>query len=251
MLKGQQKMKILQRKERGYCSFIEKYNLCGAYAGKKGIPIGVLLLYIFLKRDDLKFIEMTAEAESEVGEEHNIVHVEEKGLLVFKSEESIAELFLQKELQIWEIKVQYQNVDISVAGRTYGTVLSIRTPLTSGLNLIPLMSVLEQETYKYHDYDQQMIDQMKIKFSLNQKTAIQSIIELKKYTDIWEEFEYGFRSIPFEFPQKDAVTVEGYSAKTLCRDYPLSELGAYNYLIYLRNDPENALQDLKQGLPRK
>ena len=41
MLKGQQKMKILQRKERGYCSFIEKYDLCGAYAGKT--PVGELL----------------------------------------------------------------------------------------------------------------------------------------------------------------------------------------------------------------
>ena len=245
-------MKILQRKEQGYCSFIEKYDLCGAYAGKTGLPIGVLLLYILFKRGDLKFIGMTVEGESEAGEEHDIVHVEkEEEALVFKSEESIAGVFLQKELQIWEIKVQYQNVDISVTGRTYGTVLSIRTPLTSRLNLIPLMSALEQETYEYHDYDQQMIDQMKLKFDLNQKAAVQSVMELKKYPDIWEEFEYGFRSNPFEFPQKNAVTVEGCSAEMLHRDYPLSELGAYNYLIYLRNDPKNALQDLKQGLPRK
>ena len=48
MLKGQQKMKILQRKERGYCSFIEKYDLCGAYAGKRGFPLGFFSYIFFL-----------------------------------------------------------------------------------------------------------------------------------------------------------------------------------------------------------
>ena len=43
----------------------------------------------------------------------------------------------------------------------------------------------------------------------------------------------------------------GYTAETLHRDYNLSPLGAYNYLVYLKEDPNNALTDLKAGLPRK
>ena len=37
----------------------------------------------------------------------------------------------------------------------------------------------------------------------------------------------------------------------LVEDFSLSPLGAYNYLIYLRENPQNALADLKAGLPRK
>ena len=45
--------------------------------------------------------------------------------------------------------------------------------------------------------------------------------------------------------------IEGYSAKRLNTEYPLSILGAYNYLIYLREDLQNALKDLKNGLRKK
>ena len=43
----------------------------------------------------------------------------------------------------------------------------------------------------------------------------------------------------------------GYYASKLVEDFPLSPLGAYNYLIYLREDPQNAIADLKAGLPIK
>ena len=55
----------------------------------------------------------------------------------------------------------------------------------------------------------------------------------------------------FSFPEENAIVVEGYNAKMLFANYPLSELGAYKYLIYLREEPEAALADLKAGLPRK
>ena len=37
----------------------------------------------------------------------------------------------------------------------------------------------------------------------------------------------------------------------LSKEYYLSPLGAYNYLVYLIEDPERALADLKAGLPTK
>lgn len=52
-------------------------------------------------------------------------------------------------------------------------------------------------------------------------------------------------------PQKDAYHVEGYSAEDIFNETYLDELGALNYLIYLKRKPEKALADLKAGLPRK
>ena len=47
------------------------------------------------------------------------------------------------------------------------------------------------------------------------------------------------------------IKVEGLTAQHLATNYPLSALGAYNYLIYLREMPEIALADLKAGLPTR
>lgn len=84
------------------------------------------------------------------------------------------------------------------------------------------------------------------KYSDKRKNKI--IEGLRKHGDIFYEFYYYVLTGKFE---EKGVTVEGFDAKTLHEKYPLSVLGAYNYLIYLREDPENALRDLKNGLPRK
>lgn len=71
--------------------------------------------------------------------------------------------------------------------------------------------------------------------------------KLHKYGDIFNEFYYYVLRESFE----DGVVESGYYASKLVEDFSLSPLGAYNYLIYLREDPQNALADLKAGLPRK
>lgn len=52
-------------------------------------------------------------------------------------------------------------------------------------------------------------------------------------------------------PEDDCYRVEGYSAQDIYENTSLTEIGAYNYLIYLEKHPEQALKDLKNGLPRK
>ena len=59
-------------------------------------------------------------------------------------------------------------------------------------------------------------------------------------------------------PTEDCYKVEGYSAQDICEmsqedtfTTHLTEIEAYIYLIYLKQHPEQALKDLKNGLPRK
>lgn len=78
---------------------------------------------------------------------------------------------------------------------------------------------------------------------------LDKIIEkLKKHGDIFFEF-YDF--VLYEAFAEDCICVEGFTAEKLAGEYPLSPLGAYNYLIYLREMPDKALADLKAGLPAK
>ena len=86
------------------------------------------------------------------------------------------------------------------------------------------------------------------KGSLSERRADMAISKLERHKDIYLEFaEYVANDA---FPQA-GLSVAGYTAAFLNQNYPLSPLGAYNYLIYLREMPQKALEDLKAGLPRK
>ena len=45
----------------------------------------------------------------------------------------------------------------------------------------------------------------------------------------------------------DCYRVEGYSAQDIYEKTYLTEIGAYNYLIYLRQHPKQALKDLRES----
>ena len=78
--------------------------------------------------------------------------------------------------------------------------------------------------------------------------------------DAWEYLLYDFHvlnevkyfALNGKFvPSNDCYRVEGYSAQDIYEKTYLTEIGAYNYLIYLDKHPEQALKDLKNGLSRK
>ena len=50
-------------------------------------------------------------------------------------------------------------------------------------------------------------------------------------------------------PEQYITTCEGYSVKRLKEETKLSMLGAFNYMVYLRRKPAEALEQLKNGLP--
>lgn len=78
----------------------------------------------------------------------------------------------------------------------------------------------------------------------------QVVGKLQRHPDILNEFAQ-WVSLR-EFPTgAAAVSVEGYTAESLVKSTYLRPVGAYNYLVYLRESPQEALDDLKKGLPRK
>jgi hypothetical protein len=81
------------------------------------------------------------------------------------------------------------------------------------------------------------------------KAWAQEIYErLAYYPDIYEEF---YKFIQTGMYPQNGIVVEGYTAKYLAANYPLTGIGVYNYLIYLREKPAEALSDLRAGLPRQ
>lgn len=86
-------------------------------------------------------------------------------------------------------------------------------------------------------------------YSMSKKRIDDTLNKLKSHFDILFEFYFYVKN--GKFKEINPIIVETYSAKQLYNTKKLSVLGAYNYLIYLREKPESALNDLKKGLPNK
>jgi len=82
------------------------------------------------------------------------------------------------------------------------------------------------------------------------KTIEEMVKKIVSYDDVFEEF-INYILAEKEFETNNPLVVSGYTAQKLFDEYKLNALGAYNYLIYLMEDNEAALADLKAKLPRK
>lgn len=83
------------------------------------------------------------------------------------------------------------------------------------------------------------------KYGYSDKRASSMLKQMILYDDIFEEFFNYARVGKFCKKDKTQTQVCGYTAEILHCDYNLSPLGAYNYLVYLKEDPNNALTFLK------
>ena len=74
--------------------------------------------------------------------------------------------------------------------------------------------------------------------------------EFSRHTDIYEEL-INYILAGEQFEETVSVAVEGYPAKRLMNETILTPIGAFGYLVYLREKPKEALADLKANLPHR
>jgi len=89
------------------------------------------------------------------------------------------------------------------------------------------------------------------KYGYSEKRSRAMVGQMLPYNDIFGEFfNYAYVG---EFCKEDRSQTKicGYTAEVLNRDFNLSPLGAYNFLVYLKEEPKRAIADLKAGLPRR
>lgn len=244
-------MKILTERTMGYQSFIERYDLNGALAGQD-IALGVLLCWLLATAPETTFQRLFAQGKSDLGVPHEVLRIDSRqGGELLSHADALGAAFRRGEITEWDLSCIYAGAELEISGTTYGSVLGVSCPLTTPVNVLPLLSSVEARTYEFHSLGKGIVERMKEVCHLDQVRAVRALLKLRAFPDICAEFENGLKSTPFLFPRENAVTVCGYCAEELNRSYPLSVLGAYNYLIYLREHPEEAIADLKKGLPRK
>lgn len=85
--------------------------------------------------------------------------------------------------------------------------------------------------------------------NVTEKVANMMCDKFEKHPDIMSELVSYIQNETF--PQENPISVQGYTAEQIESTTYLKPVGAYNYLIYLRNKPETALENLKKGLPKR
>jgi hypothetical protein len=82
------------------------------------------------------------------------------------------------------------------------------------------------------------------------ETAVKITLPFEKHDDIRAELEQWIeqRSYPRDHP----LMVEGYTAEMISRLAPFMDgVGVYNFLVTLRERPDNGKRIITQGFPRK
>lgn len=87
-------------------------------------------------------------------------------------------------------------------------------------------------------------------YSLAPKQIDEAWNYLKRDMHVLFEVKYYVANGKF-VPEKYCYKVQGYSAEQLYKTTYLEVLGAFNYLIYLSMKPQEALKNLKKGLPKR
>lgn len=236
----------------GYLSNIERYDLHSIFS-KSAASCGLVICYAmaFCKKLKLESVELRAKHE-EIGviEKWHKKYSGESFTTTFCGLNEFLDFYDNDDFGRWTLSAVYQNVEVIISGERDKTEIGVSYPKERKLNLLPLLSEVELATYEFNDYDKQVLNMLKNKFRMTEKRAVLTIQKLLVHKDIYDEFVLVTLSGK-DVEQSFAVTVEGFTAEQLRCSYPLSVLGAYNYLIYLRENPAEALNDLKKGLPRK
>lgn len=89
------------------------------------------------------------------------------------------------------------------------------------------------------------------KYNYSEKQSRRMVAQIAKHREIFEEFFNYIRVSKLCKKDGSQVSIGGYTAEKLMNENNLTTLGAYNYLVYLLEEPEEALKDLKNGLPKK
>ena len=86
----------------------------------------------------------------------------------------------------------------------------------------------------------------------NQKPEVANkiVLPLEKHDDIRGELERWIEQR--NYTQDNPLTIEGYTAESISKLAPFMDgVGVYNFMVTLRERPDNAKRIIAEGFPRK
>ena len=244
-------MKLLS-KNTGYLNNVEKYDLNHVFSESVNNK-GLTICYTLATYTEAKMISLELSAmHEEVGVpvKWHKKYSYKTFTALFSSFSHFLTIYDGDDFGRWTLVLNYQNTDIAISGERKSTEISLSYPQNKGLDLILLLNEIETKTYEFNNYNTEILDILKTDYEMTTKRAVLTMRKLLTHDDIYTEF-FLTTILKMSIKPSLAIMVEGYTAEKLHSSYPLSVLGSYMFLIYLRERTEEALEDLKKGLPCK
>ena len=119
--------------------------------------------------------------------------------------------FDREDFGYWRIKFLYKGAECTASCSGVKGEIGLGYPVETELNILPLVTEIEDSSYEVHRYDKELVRRMKEIFRLNKRRAVQSLDKLASNKDINDEFVkiiYGVKHAADEHP----VSVEAFTA---------------------------------------
>lgn len=248
---------------------IEEYTLTGSNGTKKGVPAGVLLMYVFLK--DYKYepgtIKLGKKGKNLDDENLFVTHC----MQVAQTPESLAEVFRRVGADAWAIRGYIGNNFVLITGSRDTRKVRIlyqkddedardsflkmwnikRTPVDCYL----MTRMTSINSWNYHDFDPIKFECVRENLGLGDwmtqsKNAVKWLQSMQAYPDIFEELmeAIGDDGV-IRFPENNAVCADGYTAERIWElwsgrtDANIAKLDAYEKMTDIRSDPDGDTKD--------
>lgn len=157
----------------------------------------------------------------------------------------------------------YQNDDetwiVFVTDEERGTEIKRKKLPTEESAVEYLIELFESQNFAHYsntimenfeEKEKTIIEYLKTEYGYSEAKAQKAMDYLLQVKIIAFEFSYFIEKGDY-VPDKFACTFSGYTAKRISIETDLTVLGAFNYMIYLKRSPDEALSNLKKGLPRR
>lgn len=210
---------------------------------------GLILCYLCMEQAEDAFLHLKMEYESRLSskEPFDYDYATEDFQKIFPILDAFMALFDREDFEYWELTFQYQKLPCRITGRKCKPIISFASPAGKPSPSLPFLAPVEETFKTYQEPDPKLIQLVMEQYSINRTVAEERIEKLRSRRDLFWEFACKCKEIIPESP----VMAKGYTAEELHRNYPLSWLGAYLYMVDLRERPKWALEQLKTGLKRK
>lgn len=102
----------------------------------------------------------------------------------------------------------------------------------------------------FKDKEPIIVEYIKSEYGYSDTKAQKALDYLLQVKVIAFEFLHFIENGSF-VPDKYASVFSGYTAKKISTEANLTVLGAFNYMVFLKQNPSEALSNLEKGLPRR
>ena len=247
-------MKLIH-KEKIENQFVEQYEFDNGYYPNNLKCPGLQICYLLYKSTEINDVILSLDCSNKLANERKMISYcdadKEKEISTLTK---LIDICYSNEIDMWSMSMKYKKNTLVIAGSVRENKIALLYESNKELYLFFFLARIEEKTWKQNTYDIVLLNYMMKKFEISLQTTVASLDRFDKYKEIGNEFMhyvipevYGFDQLLL-INSKRRINIQGYTAKEIIKQFDISELGAYLFLTYLCESPEESKRIMEKGI---